>query len=150
MGYYSFTAGEVLSASTLNTVTGVSGWTAYTPTPTNVTTGNGTYDFAYYQIGKTVFVRGRFTLGTTSAVSGAVTFSLPVTAAGTVNYGSAILRAAATDYVGIATTPTTTTVLLSTSGAAGTYTNRVNTSATIPATWVSADIMSFNISYQAA
>jgi hypothetical protein len=150
MGYYSFTAGEVLSASTLNTVTGVTGWVAYTPTPTNVTTGNGTYDFAYFQIGKTVFVRGRFTLGSTSAVTGAATFSLPVTASIAGNYGSAVLRAAATDYVGIATTPSTTTVLLSTSGAASTYTNRVNTSATIPATWANGDIMSFTLIYQAA
>lgn len=150
MGYYSFTAGEVLSASTLNTVTGVSGWTAYTPTPTNVTTGNGTYDFAYYQIGKTVVVRGRFTLGTTSSVSGAATFSLPVTASGTVGYGQAILRAGGVDYGAVAITQTTTTVLLSTFNVAATYPTRTNTSATVPGTWASGDIMHFTLVYQAA
>ena len=54
-------------------------WTSYTPTLNNVTVGNGTVDFKYLQIGKIVFVMGKFTLGSTSSLTGFYP-TVPVTA----------------------------------------------------------------------
>lgn len=55
------------------------GWTSYTPTLTNVTTGNGTLSAYYKQIGKTLVVKGSFTLGSSSSISGQITITHPVT-----------------------------------------------------------------------
>ena len=55
-------------------------WIAYTPTLTGVTVGNGTNSFFYAQIGKTVFVKGKFTLGSTSSITAPMFVSLPITA----------------------------------------------------------------------
>lgn len=53
-------------------------WTAYTPTFYNATIGNGTTFFCYKKIGKVMFVRGRFTLGTTSNIGSLLDWSLPL------------------------------------------------------------------------
>lgn len=54
------------------------GWTAYTPTWTNLTTGNATVTASYQRIGITVFYRGWFTWGTTTSAGGTFYPSLPV------------------------------------------------------------------------
>jgi hypothetical protein len=51
-----------------NTVIGT--YTAYTPTLTNVTIGNGTFSTAYCRVNNFVHYYGIFTLGSTSAVTG--------------------------------------------------------------------------------
>ena len=57
--------------------TGLLAWTSYTPTFTNLTLNNGTIDFKYVQIGKTVHVRGLLTWGsTTSATASALSISI--------------------------------------------------------------------------
>jgi hypothetical protein len=55
-------------------------WIAYTPTLGGVTVGNGTNSFFYAQIGKTVFVKGKFTLGSTSSITSSISISLPISA----------------------------------------------------------------------
>lgn len=56
-------------------------WQTWSPSWTNLTTGNGTLNYAKYtQTGKTVFFRIKFTLGSTSSVAGNIIFTLPVTA----------------------------------------------------------------------
>lgn len=66
-------------------------WQSYTPTFTNFTLGNGVINEAkYVQVGKTVRVKMKVTLGSTSAVSGPIIASLPVNASSPV----------VTDYVG--------------------------------------------------
>lgn len=77
MAYFDFTAGQPLLASQLDSAFGNAGWTAYTPTMTNVTVGNGTFSCAYVQVGKTMTVRFKFTMGSTSSVTGTFTASLP-------------------------------------------------------------------------
>ena len=57
------------------------GWTAYTPTFYNATIGNGTVSFYYKKIGKTVFIKGRFSLGSTSNIGTLLDWSLPFTVA---------------------------------------------------------------------
>ena len=80
-------------------------WTAWTPSWTNVTVGNGTNEGAYIQIGKIVFMRINFTLGNTSAITGLITLTLPVTIAtyGVTTYLSSAVRlsAASTVYTGV-------------------------------------------------
>jgi hypothetical protein len=124
------------------------GWISYTPSLTNISLGNGSVDFAYSQIGARVNVRGRLTFGSTTSISGSATFSLPATATG-VAYGSCILRANNTDYEGVAVS-TSSTVVLSAFNSAGTYSARANTSATVPATWTTGDLISFSLTYEAA
>ena len=52
-------------------------WTAYTPTLTNLTQGNGTVSANYRVAGKTLDLYFKFTLGTTSSVSTSPAISLP-------------------------------------------------------------------------
>lgn len=61
-------------------------WTAWTPTLTSITQGNGTLDCRYCQIGKTVHFRFQFTWGSTSSLGSTPMFSLPVTMAALTGY----------------------------------------------------------------
>ena len=55
--------------------------TAYTPTWTNITIGNGTFqDVGYSQSGDLVWYYGMFTFGSTTTSSGIIELSLPVNA----------------------------------------------------------------------
>jgi hypothetical protein len=69
-----FTAGQVLTAAELNAL---GTWTAFTPSWTNLTVGNGTQSAFYSVINKILFVRVRFTLGSTSAVGTNTQLLLP-------------------------------------------------------------------------
>jgi hypothetical protein len=124
-------------------------WTGYTPTYTNLTAGNGTSAFTYVKFGNTVHVRGRFTFGSTSSVSGSISLSLPVTAVSGNFVPQVTVRAGGVDYAAYMA-GTTTTVALSAIGSAGTYANRVTTSATIPGTWTNGDNITFSATYEAA
>jgi len=149
MAYESFTNGVVLPASKLNSAFGTSGWTAFTPTvSTGLTVGNGTWAAAYVQIGKTVHLRIRFTLGTTSAVTGALSLGLPITGA-LASYGTGLLTAAGTSYPATLLAGTSS-INIYAQNAAGTYLTRANTSATVPGTWGSTDSFNIAITYEAA
>lgn len=85
---------EVVTAAEMNAevrdaITGIqAAWTAYTPTITTggvaITLGNGAIAAAYNQIGKTIFWRVAYTVGsTTSMTAGVVVIGLPVTAKST-------------------------------------------------------------------
>jgi hypothetical protein len=126
-------------------------WTPYTTASlTNMTKGNGTTDFYYLQVGKTVYYRGRLTWGGSTSVAGAISISLPVTAATAAPLtGTLTMRAGGVDYLGYIA-GTTTTLAVSAVGSAGTYANRVTSSATVPGTWTSADNITFSITYEAA
>lgn len=123
-------------------------WTAYTPTLSNLTLGNGTLSFAYQQSGKTINVRGRFTLGSTSAVSGSAQFSLPVTPT-SYGFGAAQVVAAGANYPGLAFI-SGSNVVVSVFNAAGTYATRQSTSGTIPGTFTTGDSIAFSFTYEAA
>jgi hypothetical protein len=126
-------------------------WIAYTPTLTNVTLGSGGTSAFYYQVvGKQVNVRGRITLGSTGALTGVATFSLPVNAVLSDQFwdGGAILNDSGTTfYPGMVRVGTSTATVLALS-ASGAYTTAVNTSATIPFTWGSADVINVGFSYE--
>jgi hypothetical protein len=129
-------------------------WTAYTPTFTNFTLGNGTISFAYTQIGKTVHMRGIITLGTTSSITGTFTLSPPTSVAssfGQPNIGQC-------RYVDISPSISYGGNLLLTGGStmvpvvynvAGTYPTIGGINSTTPITWVSTDQIVINATYQA-
>lgn len=87
MGVYNgtvptFLAGELPDADKFLEITNfmtaaTAAWTAWTPTLTNMTLGNGTVTALYRRLGKTMDFRFRFILGSTSAVGTSPTFSLP-------------------------------------------------------------------------
>lgn len=68
---------EIYDGSSWVISSSLTGWTAYTPSFSNITIGNGGYSFYYKQVGKTVFVRGRIIWQSTTVFSGASDFSLP-------------------------------------------------------------------------
>lgn len=151
MAFYDFTAGEVLTAATLDSAFGNAGWTAYTPTVTGISSTGPTLDFAYMQIGKTMFVRGRYTVGApTISITGAFTFTWPsgVTASAA-SYGSGALRAASVNY-GANVVGGTSSVAINVPNAAGTYLSFTTPTTSIPNTWAAGDTISFSIAFQVA
>jgi hypothetical protein len=133
---------------------GVSGaWTAFTPTLTNITLGNGTLTARYKQIGKTVVAQVRLTFGTTTSITGAPTrVNLPVTAA-TANdfsFPMYILDSGAADYIGRAQLFNTAYLELYVNAVGGTYGAISAISSTVPMTWTTNDKFSINFVYEAA
>jgi len=127
-------------------------WTAYTPAFQNVTVGNGTSSFFYTQIGKTVHVRGRFILGTTSSVGTSVNIAMPVTISSTYGFLQHIGHATylgSTSNGGSLNLIDTTYCRLFIWGSAGTYTNLVDSGATVPFTWANTNQLIINATYQA-
>lgn len=125
-------------------------WTAFTPTWTNLTVGNGTVEAAYLQWGKRVEVRGRITFGTTTSVSGGFTASLPVAPkAGTFMIGVAKgedASAASARTVGCVD------ILSSVWGTAVAFASTGNGgwNATAPFTWTTDDVIVWHVTYEAA
>lgn len=132
-------------------VVGTGAWVPYTTySLTNMTLGTGTAAFYYTQTGKTVHYRGRLNWGSTTSVAGAISISLPVTASSNGSFtGTLTMRAGGVDYQGYIAS-TTTTIAVSAVGTAGTYANRVTTSASIPGVWASGDNITFSVTYEAA
>jgi len=128
-------------------------YTSYTPTITGVTITGGTSLFAFCQIGKTVHVRGSFTLGASSAITGAITVTTPVTASSSAPnvIGTAIFIDAGTAaYNGMVRLPTTTVLNINPINTAGTFALSTVTSSSNPFTWVSTDSFQFSATYEAA
>lgn len=132
-------------------------WTAWTPTWTNLSVGNGTVTAKYRQIGKLVFCRITIVFGSTTSISGGVSFSLPVTraanagTAGGTPQGQATLVDAspAGTYTGVITNVTTTTAAVGALDASGTYLKIAALSSTVPITWTTSDEINAQFSYEA-
>jgi len=131
-------------------------WSTWPPSWTNFTVGNGTLNYAKYtQVGKTVVLRLKFTLGSTSSVSGAITFSLPVNL--NADYADdshplihdVRIRDTGTAYFkGGAIVASSSTVSLIAKTASGTYVGEAATSSTVPMTWTTNDAFSVGLIYE--
>lgn len=127
-------------------------WADYTPTLTNF---SGTVDAArYVAVGKTTFVHVEITLD--AAATGALIISLPSTARSlnsTYNYfgSSAFLDdSASTLYPGGVRYNTSTTAVLTVHNiASGSFVRNSNSSATVPFTFASGDVVTANFYYEA-
>lgn len=127
-----------------------SAWIAYTPTLTNITLGSGGTSAFYYQVvGKQVNVRGKITLGTTGALTGAATFTLPVDSIlADQFFGNATLEDKGVAFYQGQVRVGTSTGIVYGINTAGTYSVLAGTSATIPFTWGSTDVIWVNFSYE--
>lgn len=139
----------------LNGIDMSGGWTAYTPTTTGVTLGNGTYYCAYKQIGKTVFVRFKLSFGSTTSFPGTPKFSLPVTAKSSVVQGYAggglrILDSGVAGYPGVVYLETSTVFLVFGTSSLGTYAGEYGLASTVPFTWGTNDALQGIFAYEAA
>ena len=133
-------------------------WTAFTPTWTNLTVGNGTYNRAHYNlIGKTAIVEIDFVLGSTSAVTGDVTLTLPVllarkTASSPGLFTLNFFDTGVSNYLGssLAAAGDAKNWLLRASNAGATYTQLTALSSTIPFTWGTNDRIQFSATFEIA
>jgi hypothetical protein len=124
-------------------------WTAWTPTLTGITIGNGNVSAKYQQIGKTIIFNLRLEWGSTSSFTGRAQFSLPVTPA-----KNQAAFALLDDYGAAA--PDAASGLILTNGSlyvdaiktSGTYAKGEYLSATIPFTWSSLDSIAVTGSYE--
>lgn len=133
---------------------------AWSPTVANLTIGNGTLTTEYMQVGKLVFCKVQFVLGSTSAVGTAPQISLPVAAAlatgeaRTVGMGRIwsdspsdpiyytdvlVIEDSGTDYMELWAL-----------NAAGTYLTNTAITASVPVTWAEADTFEAFFAYEAA
>lgn len=127
-------------------------WETWSPSYANLTIGNGTVVSIYSQIGKTVNMYFKFTLGSTSAVGTAPTITLPVTAVATsfTDHGFATGRlsdANAVDWLSYGLFDSTTVLQIAHINGAS---NIASVTATAPFTWVTTDFMTIQAVYQAA
>lgn len=123
-------------------------WTAYTPTLTNMTLGNGSMSARYVQIGKTVHLQIVATFGSTTSISGTVSFSLPINY---VNIGLPTVNSVFSDhgltwYYGFGIMDATKVYPQSfeTDG------SKLDVTATSPFTWTTNDGLFISTTYEAA
>ena len=129
-------------------------YTAYTPTWTNLTIGNGTNNFRYAQVGSLVHAYGQLTFGSTTSMGSQPKISLPVTAklandfyTNNVSY----VDASTTDqFFGAGYVDTTTTVRFKLPQVTGVNIFTANVSSSAPFTWTTSDVINFNFVYEAA
>jgi hypothetical protein len=142
-----------------NTVLGT--YTAYTPTIGAFTLGDGTLTSSYCRVNDLVHYFGRIVVGATSAFpGGSFTITYPV------NLDSAIAAAtgtqvglvsfrdisASTTYYGNGRTGASSATLffVEVFNASSTYATGTNITGSVPMTWATGDILSWNIYYKAA
>lgn len=123
-------------------------WTSYTPSDSAITLGNGVRTAAYMRMGRTIFFRYKFTLGTTSAIGAGAAVGLPVASAAIEQTVPALFHDTGTRaWPGVArvdAVSTTTAFLAQTSGGDGSVTS------TTPFTWTTGDFIVVSGSYEAA
>jgi hypothetical protein len=131
-------------------------WTAFTPTWTNLTVGNGTYTSSSYSLnGKIAHVAVTLVFGSTTSISGAVSFTVPAAitrknALTNPNMSCILTDAGVNNFVGhiMSTSADATQFLVRASLAGGTYTNLDEISSTVPMTWTTSDRIDFSMSYE--
>lgn len=124
-------------------------FSAYTPTYTNITIGNGTVVARYAENDKFVFVYWSFTLGSTSSIGSFNSTSLPVTAKSTDFVGSGYGLDSGTNELNgtiILNSTTTMRMLVPIQSSYGIG----PTSATVPWTWGTSDKMIYSLTYEKA
>ena len=135
-----FTAGQVLTAAELNAI-GTA--TAFTPTWTNLTVGDGTVTANYWQINELVFWKVELIWGTTTSASGNVEIDYPV--AGGSTFSNAVGGSVqfddnnSTDFFGVLYRNNTARARIVALNVAGTYATQTAMTATVPFTWTSTD-----------
>lgn len=135
---------------------GLIAWQSWAPTLSGGwLNGNGVWAAAKYcQIGKTVILKGLFTIGTTTTKGTNLIVSLPVTAVThtTIAEASGLVYwiPAGVGSWGVVYPLTTTTARFLAYTTAGAYLDSAQVTATVPATWATGNTISFSFTYEAA
>lgn len=127
-------------------------YTAFTPTWTSYTRGNGTTDSQYVRIGKMVHCYVRETLGSTSSITGNMFFTLPIAARSTAAVGGSayFFDSGAAVFPAIVYMNSTTQCFIYASLANQTYVREEATTAFVPFTWTTNDRIHVTVIYEAA
>jgi hypothetical protein len=128
-------------------------WTAYTPTWTNITVGNGTSTGEYLRIGKMVIVKVGLTFGSTTSFAGAfVQVSLPFSAdTFYANNGGVIMfDVGSAVYNGFTWNTDANKMNIQAISTNNLYGLSADISSTIPFTWTTNDILTAQFIYEAA
>jgi hypothetical protein len=132
-------------------------WASWTPviSGTGWSVGNGTLTATYKQIGKTVFFRIRFVLGsTTGKGAGGLGWSLPVNTTSNQIYASFAnanyLDSGNEVVMGYVHSEGTNNINLYAINASGTYAKQTSITSTVPFTWATNDEIFINGTYEAA
>lgn len=134
-------------------------WQSHTPTFANFTLGNGSIDYKYVRIGKSIINRFKLKLGSTSVMGSTPTMSLPVTSQSAANgydtdqyLGVArLLDAGVSGYPAHVIWRSTTTVGFYGVGVSGaTYGNEFGLSSGTPFSWGNNDQIYGTFIYEAA
>lgn len=136
---------------------GFGNYISWSPTIANFTLGNGTVAAHYSQMGKTILYHIEIQMGSTSSMGSGISFTLPVTSSSAYATNAQTIGTAVCFHAGDGSTigagaflPDTTHVGILVLGAAGTYTNYVASTSTVPFTWATSDKLTINGSYEAA
>jgi hypothetical protein len=129
-------------------------WTAFTPTFTGVTVGNGTLVARYRKVGKTVDVYMKLTFGSTTSLSAslnyfALPFNLATTSDGLTCVGYAQDASAGVSYVA---SPefNGNNIIWSVLAVGGTWGTTSRITSSNPYTWATNDVYWFQVRYEAA
>ena len=144
-----FVGGDVLQAAELNAI---GTWQTFTPVFQFGAIGNGTAAGFYCQVNDLVFIRGEFTLGSTSTVSSGFSLEAPIngdTTTGTEYWGSCLYgdASAGNEYLGSMGTFAANRLRFYVWTSS---TNWTVTSATLPFTWATGDVVRWQGVYKAA
>ncbi len=151
-------AGWIIRGDGTSYFSSISGlpWKNSTPTYANITVGNGTVVSRYVQIGNTVHWQFMLTFGSTTTIGSSHTISFPVNAAvhfaaEKLDLGLAqLLDDGTARYHGTVRRLNTSTCRVIVFNATATFLKDNNIDATNPHTWTTNDVLSFNITYEAA
>jgi hypothetical protein len=137
-------------------------WTAFTPTWTGLTVGNGVYNQAHYSLsGKTATLAIDFSLGSTSAMTGDLVLEVPSAVARKNTFSTGLYYAFYFDtgtgnFPGISFSSTANSARfilrspITRSGTNPVLLDNQGTSATTPFTWASTDRITFGATYEVA
>ena len=136
-----------------NTVLGT--YTAYTPTLTNLTIGNGTLASTYCRVNNFIHFQGKITFGSTTSVTGSVQISVPVSISTTQSSQGTALgtntfydTSVGTWYLGVASSNVAARFFPGIQYTNGAFAQFGNMDSTTPMTWATGDYYTWNITYR--
>jgi len=130
----------------------VGAWTSWSPVlGTGWLNGNGVYsDAKYVQIGKLVIARATFTVGSTTTKGSGLTVSLPVAVTGSAHTFMTTNTVNGASGQFLFNSIEGSNGVMYAINSAGTYLTRTGITSTIPAAWVTNDVIRMNFVYEAA
>lgn len=150
---------EIYNGSSWLPTVSPAAWTVYTPTISSangaLSIGNGIVSFRYKQVGKTVFVIGKYTLGTTSTLGNTFDITMPTSIQSNITIATPLGKSSYWDngsaiYEGWGLQISSNSIRLVVSTVSGTRITNNEVSAGVPMTWNSGDVVFFHGFYEAA